>query len=246
MPEPWFLYLAFNAAHQPFHAPPSPLHGYTLSGAPNDTPSEHVAATVQAMDTEIGRLLAAIDPAVLDNTTIIFLGDNGSDSAGTVPPWPDAGKGSLYEGGVRVPLIVAGREVSAPGREEHAFVHLVDVFSTVAELFDVDLASAMPDARPIDGRSFARFLRAPGAAPTHATVYAESFAPNGPGPYTASRRMLRDDRWKVIEHLIGPDEFYDLQGLAFEGVDLFPAGLTAEQQSAYDSLKAELVQLTGG
>ena len=63
-------------------------------------------ADIQALDTEIGRLLAEVD---LETTTVIFIGDNG-----VPPPVTDAGQGirgakwSVYEGGVRVPLVVAG------------------------------------------------------------------------------------------------------------------------------------------
>lgn len=244
MAEPWFLSLAFNAAHQPFHAPPAYLHGQTLSGDPNATKSEHVAATIEAMDHEIGRLVSSMDPDVLARTTILIVGDNGTDSDVMDPPWPVSGKGTLLEGGVRVPLIAWGREVGDPGREEQGLVHVVDLFPTIAELFGVDVAAALPDPRPVDGRSFAPVLRAAGAAPARGTVYCEAFAPNGPGPYAVSKRMIRDARWKLIDHLGGTDEFYDLQGVSFEGENLLVTGLDAEQQAAYDALVLELQQLT--
>jgi len=105
---PWLVWLAFNAPHTPFHAPPSGLHTQTLSGDPDDTPVEHYAAAVEAMDTEIARLLAAIPQDVLDDTTIVFFGDNGTPSRAVEAPFDSTrAKGKVYEGGVNVPFIVA-------------------------------------------------------------------------------------------------------------------------------------------
>jgi len=244
--EPWFLYLAFNAAHEPFHAPPAYLHSYALNGDPNDTPFEHVCATIEALDTEIGRLLNGIDPAVLANTTILLMGDNGSVGAVIEPPWHGAGKGSLSESGVRVPLIVSGRGVTAPGRESSALVQVVDVFATVAELFEVDVGAAMPDARPIDSISFAPILRDPGAVGARSRVYCDAFTPNGFGPYDSRKRMLGDGRWKVIETSGAPDRFYDLSTGLIDSEDLLlEPPLTPEQQAAYDALKLELQTFAG-
>lgn len=246
MHAPWFLYLAFNAAHEPFHAPPAYLHSYALSGDPNDTSFEHVSATVEAMDTEIGRLLAGIDPAVRANTTIFVMGDNGSLASVIAPPWHGAGKGSLSETGVRVPLIVSGRDVAQPGRESDALVHIVDLFATVGELFGVDVATEMPDARPIDSLSFAPLLRDPNATGARTRIYSDAFSPNGLGPYNAKKRMLSDGRWKLIETVGSPDRFYDLSSGPFDDEDLLlEPPLSVEQQAALDALKLEIGELAG-
>jgi arylsulfatase A-like enzyme len=245
MSEPWFLEVAFSAAHQPFHAPPAYLHTQTLSGDPNHSKSQHVAAMIEAMDHEIGRLLANIDHDVLARTTVFVLGDNGTDPDVMDPPWPVSGKGTLLEGGVRVPLIVWGNEVGDPGREEHGFVHAVDLFPTIAELLGVDVATAMPDQRAIDGLSFASTIRSAGAPTQRKLVYSDVFSPNGFGPYIAGKRMIRDSRWKLIHHITtGEDELYDLQDITIEGPNLLLAGLDAEQQAAYDALLQQLQQLT--
>ncbi|MBM3992035.1 MAG: hypothetical protein FJ298_13645 [Planctomycetes bacterium] len=123
MPEPWFLYLGFNAPHTPLHAPPASLHTQQLSGLPADTPNAHYHAMVEAMDRELGRLLAGIPASVRANTTIVFLGDNGTPgNVMAAPSMPGNSKGSVYEGGVRVPLIVAGKHVDAPGTRCAALV----------------------------------------------------------------------------------------------------------------------------
>src|SRR4051794_7354305 len=78
--KPWFAWVAFNAPHTPFHKPPNSLcpHYTSLSGTQadiNQHPLSYYQAMVEAMDTEMARLLTAVDRS---NTHIIFLGDNGS------------------------------------------------------------------------------------------------------------------------------------------------------------------------
>ncbi|MEQ1853459.1 MAG: sulfatase-like hydrolase/transferase, partial [Chthoniobacteraceae bacterium] len=84
---PWFLWVGYNAPHTPFHKPPDALHTYdttvtnwaSLPINNNATNQRtHRNAAVEAMDTEIGRLLSSMTPAVRANTMVIFVGDNGS------------------------------------------------------------------------------------------------------------------------------------------------------------------------
>ena len=75
MQEPWFLWVAYNAPHGPRHHAPDDLHRRPY------TEGDDVfmyGTMVEAMDTEIGRLLGSIEPRILENTTIIFVGDNGT------------------------------------------------------------------------------------------------------------------------------------------------------------------------
>ncbi|MFT4541946.1 MAG: arylsulfatase A-like enzyme [Planctomycetota bacterium] len=105
---PAFVWLSFNAPHRPFHRPPSRLHSFALSGPPDDTPVDHMKAMVEAMDTEIGRLLSSLPAGHADELTVIFIGDNGTSPYATDAPFsPDHAKGTLFEGGIRVPLIIA-------------------------------------------------------------------------------------------------------------------------------------------
>ncbi|MCC7014900.1 MAG: sulfatase-like hydrolase/transferase [Planctomycetes bacterium] len=247
MPEPWFLYLAFNAAHQPFHAPPPALHTYTLAGNPDDTPYEHYSAAIQAIDTEVGRLLNSIDSEVLSHTTVIFIGDNGSPNQAVIPPSvPGLSKGSLYEGGVRVPLVVAGPKVTAHGERCSALINSVDLFPTIANLMGVDMRAGIGDNRPIDGVAFDAYLTDPAHSSLRAWAIAEKFSPNGFGPYASQGWMIRDERWKVIRRTGQPDFFFDMDGLAFEGVNLAAGALTPEQQAAYDRLSAQLAAVLAG
>jgi len=243
MPEPWLCYLAFNSAHRPIHAPPANLHTYVLSGVPLNTPIAHFNAAVQAMDTEIGRLLASIDPQLLARTTIVFIGDNGTEPLGVeAPADAERSKGTVYQGGVHVPLIIAGKHVEQPGSECLALVNSVDLFPTVAELLGVDVASSMPDSRPIDGVSFRPLIADSSKPSLRPWVYADAFK-NGPGPYDRVARMLRDERWKLIELTGKPDQFYDMLGIDIEGADLLLAPLSPQQETAYSALKKSMRQL---
>ncbi|MBM3989763.1 MAG: hypothetical protein FJ298_02020 [Planctomycetes bacterium] len=238
MPEPWFLWLGFNAAHTPLHAPPAHLHTYTLTGDPGATPYEHYGAMVQALDTELGRLLAGIDPAVRARTTVILLGDNGSPQQVVVPPSiPSQSKGSLFEGGVRVPLVISGHQVAARGQRCASLVQTVDLFPTIVGLFDADLAQGVGDNRAIDGVDLAPYLENVATPTLRSHVVVEKFEPNGFGPYTQQGAMIRDGRWKLIRRSGQPDAFFDLEGLDREGVDLNSGTLDGEQQQALARLR---------
>jgi arylsulfatase A-like enzyme len=135
----WFLWLAFNAGHTPFHKPPNELHSSdALPGTAihiNANPRLYYEAMIEAMDTEMGRLLTNMTRTnanvSLTNTMIIFLGDNGTPRQVIQPPYSASrAKGTLYEGGIRVPLIVAGAGVISPNRVSTEVVHCVDLFAT--------------------------------------------------------------------------------------------------------------------
>ena len=244
MPEPWCLYLAFNAPHAPVHVPPANLHTYVLSGPPNQTAGLHFRAALQALDTELGRLLGSMPPAVLANTTILFLGDNGTPAHMVTPPFdPDQAKGSLYEGGVHVPLIAWGKHVESPGRVCDALVNTVDVFSTVLDLYRDQVEIVSPKGLTVDGRSLMPYLLDPKQPGQREWVYADIFEPNGPGPYTRFERMVRDKRWKLIRRAGVADELFDLGFELQEGDNLLAQALNDEQLEAYARLSQTLDEI---
>ncbi len=246
MTQPWFLYLSFNAIHEPFHAPPRELHDRELAGEPWATAVEHSAAAMQALDAEIGRLLASMPPKLRASTTVVVVGDNGTADMALAPPWKGPAKGQVSEAGTRVPMIVAGAAVKAPGRECRALVQVVDLFATVGELLDLDLRAALPPELELDSLSFAAQLRDPAAPPLRDHVYTETFAPNGRGPYTTRRRAIRDERWKLVEGWRGADRLFDLSADPFGEVDLLARGaLDDEQRTAYARLLAKLRAMAG-
>lgn len=240
VPEPWVCYLSFFSPHRPLHAPPESLHSQNLSGLnPQQNPIPFFHAMVEAMDSEIGRLITTLGPSVMARTNVMFLGDNGTDWVVTQPPFVvQHGKGTIYEGGINVPLIVSGPAVGAPGREESALVGVVDLFSTVATLCGVDV---MPPFVRTDGVSFARHLTAANQPPVRSTIYSEFFDRNSVGPRPAA---IRDRTHKLIrrfEFTPPRDELYHLIRDPFEQNDLLAGGAVApEHQVQYAYLDREM------
>lgn len=101
---PWFAWVAYNAPHSPFHKPPSDLHSYDTTIANWETlpvgsnRRMHFNAAIEALDTEIGRLLSSMSPTVLANTMVIFVGDNGTPPQVVQDPFSSThAKNTLYE-----------------------------------------------------------------------------------------------------------------------------------------------------
>lgn len=240
--QPWFVYLAFHAPHAPFHKPPANLHTYNLPSSINGNFPIHTRAAAEAMDTELNRLLTNISPTVLANTYIIFVGDNGTDKPATTAPFlPGHAKGTVYEGGLNVPLIIKGPGVAA-GAECGALANLTDIFATIADVVGVSHASAT------DSISLRPYFAQPGLPSLRTTVYAENFVPNGSGPYTFRQRAIRNDRYKLMyiyDHSNLPTEqhMFDLSIDPFELNDLLAAPLTSQAQIAFDALSPLLDEI---
>lgn len=238
---PWFCLLAFNAPHSPFHAPPAGLYYEDLSGlSPAADPRPFYKAMIEALDTELGRLFAGMGP-VLEDTVVVFVGDNGSPRAVTVPPFVRSqGKASVYEGGVNVPLIASGPNVPA-GSECQALVNTVDLFATIGELAGVDVSAVV--GAPLDSVSLVPYFADPARPSLRGFVYTERFRPIGAkGLMPLAHRAIRDERYKIVSKVFA-DEFYDLAADPFETQDLFQVGLSAEEQAAYDALRTTMLQL---
>jgi len=216
LPEPWFLLAAFNAPHEPYHVPPAHLVHTQPTYPCEDAPAQCFTAMVEAADTEIGRMLSEIDPDVLARTTIVLTADNGAPADVMRPPFdPARSKGTLYDGGVRVPFIVAGPWVTQRGARSEALVSVVDLFATLTELTEVPPLTAW-DGGPLetDSVSFLHLIGDPGAAalpPRDRFVYAEGFRDLGAPPYVYHQRMVRTPTAKLIR-----DGGVDLQ-FAYEG-----------------------------
>ena len=249
---PWLCFLSFHAPHTPFHAPPAGLYYEDLTGLnPSEQPRPFFKAMVEAMDTEIGRLLAGIPPAVFADTLVLFMGDNGTSSFVVQPPFlPHRAKGTIWEGGVNVPLIVSGAGVVNPGREEQAIVTTVDIFGTVARLAGIRLPGShiagVEGARRLDSVSIVPYLRHPGQAPLRRYAFAEIFQPNGvKGPNIENPiRATRDERYKWITAAqFGFEGLFDLVNDPFELNNLLNGTLTPEEQAAYERIQAAQADL---
>ncbi len=159
---PWFAYLSHHTIHGPVLAPQELTtayrrRGYHETGIHNAT----YLAALEHMDASIGRLLARLDELKLaENTIVVFLSDNGGvDTLFDNHPLR-LGKGSPYEGGIRVPAIVRWPGVTPSGMVSAEPVHVVDWYPTFLEA-----AGATPPpatghrAHPLDGVSLLPALR---------------------------------------------------------------------------------------
>ncbi len=174
--DPWFAYVAFNAPHPPLHVPPEELFTRELGADPSSR--EVYLAMVEALDTEIGRMLAGLDPAERENTIVMFVSDNGTPAVGTVAPFvPEQAKATLFEGGVRVPLIIAGPGV-ASGATCDALVSVADLHATVAELAGVELDS-LAESIELDALSLVPYLESPERPSMRSYLFSELYRPNG-------------------------------------------------------------------
>ncbi len=145
--KPLFLYVPFNAVHAPYEVPDSYKKPYG-----NLKPRRRTyAGLCAAMDESIGQILKAIDDEkIRDNTLIIFFSDNGGPLPGVVTsnlPLRN-GKGSLYEGGVRVASAMSWKDHITPGTTVNAMMHVIDLYPTLITLAGGSLEQKLP----LDGK----------------------------------------------------------------------------------------------
>lgn len=227
---PWFLWLAHTAPHSPFHVPPDTLFTRTST---NGNLNQYLAM-IEAMDHEIGRLLASMSDVERANTLIIFVGDNGTPNQ-VLQGYPNRrGKGSLYQGGVNVPMIAAGYGVARVHETEDALIQVVDLYATVSEVVGPDLPGGVNNSF-----SFKDVLSDPSA-----TTRPYNFSEIGSG--TEADFTIRNERYKLMLFADGRREFYDLLNDPFELTELLGAGITSEQAVQLAELEAEgITQRTG-
>lgn len=252
---PWLLVVAFNAPHDPHHVPPDAL--YTGPVPASDTDKQ--LAAIEAMDTEIGSILDVVD---LEDTLVIFTSDNGTDgSAAGSGEVAGKMKNTLYEGGIRVPLIVAGAGLSPDFSNDigevdfsEALVSVVDIFPTIAEIVGVDPTELPSNLEPetvplaIDGVSFAGVLDGTLPEGLREFAYAERFEPGGSHEvwgYELDHMAIRDASHKLMWDGVSDTEIgffaYDAEGHAV-GITT----LTADDIVHYDALKAEMDEIRAG
>jgi arylsulfatase A-like enzyme len=183
---------------------------------------------IEAMDTELGRLLAGVD---LGTTTVVLMGDNGSGEMVLNPPFSGEAKGSVFEAGIRAPLIVAGAGVVRPGRVVSDLCQAEDIYATITDLAGLPVTG--------DGVSLVPYLRDLPVQGLREHTYVELFKPNGPGPYTEFTQVVLDGHWKLIRGTT--NGFFDLSTDPYETTNLLAGGpLTGSQQLAFDELSARL------
>ena len=244
--EPWFMWLSFILPHTPLHLPPTDLlqSDYSdLSPTQNtsENPIRYFHAMIEAMDTEIGRVLDSMAPSVRENTYVIFIGDNGTTNSSVIPPFePGRAKGTIYQGGLNVPLIVSGPGVER-GAVSESLVNSTDLYSTILEMAEVKVDEVVPDGVTLDSVSIVPYLSSPESPSRRDWVYADVFSGSFLGVANANYAM-RNDRYKLLRHE-GREEFYDLSHDPYEHDDLLEGTMSAGQQAQYESLRDRIQAL---
>ena len=177
--EPFFLYLSFTAPHTPMHAKVQDKAQFpNLEGVRNTQ-----AAMQLAMDRAVGNVIKTLDKkGIRDNTYIVFINDNGgSRHSGSNGPLRDQ-KGSVYEGGVRVPMIMTGPGLKA-GSEYSLPVPHMDLLPTF-----VALAGGKVN-RKIDGKNLIPYITGKNNARPHEEIFYR---------HTGAGVAYRHMDWKLI------------------------------------------------
>jgi len=202
--KPWLLCLWNYTVHWPMEAPKDLIDKYrTRLGL--GVKDARYAAMIEAMDRSIGRVLESLDDArCADDTLVVFTSDNGA-YGGVADNRPlRLDKGHLYEGGIRVPLIVRWPGRVAPNGLDTTPVISTDLFPTLLGAAGVEI----PDAHPGDGRDLVPLL---GGAPLDRDAifwHYPNYAFHGKNRLGAA---VRARRWKLIRNFDdGSVELYDL------------------------------------
>jgi len=209
---PFFLYLAHHGVHAPIQGKPEVVARYAAKRP--DVPPKRAAyaAMVESVDDSVGAIQDALDRLeIRDRTAIFFTSDNGGQASITDMQPLRGGKGSAYEGGVRVPFIVSWPGVTTPGDTSDVPVITPDIPATILEL------TAAGSDRPLDGRSLAGILRGGGLERAAIFWHYPHYHPGGATPYSA----IRSGSWRLVHfYEDGHDELFDLAADPGETTDL--------------------------
>lgn len=249
--EDFFLHLAHYAVHTPLQAPDSLVQKYRAKADTMERPDRPVtgeehghewllvqnnpvfAAMVETMDRTVGTVRDALREAgIAEETVIVFSSDNGglaTDHPSTSNVPLRAGKGWMYEGGVRVPLIVHWPGVTAPGSTSDTPVSSTDFYDTIAEM----TGTAVPGTQGIDGRSLVPLLRQTGSLDRERFYW---HYPHYHGAGNTPSGAIRSGAYKLVQYFATEEvELYDLSRDRREQNDL-----SGQRPALTDSLRTQL------
>jgi arylsulfatase A len=209
--KPFFLLFSTNGVHAPIEATPDLLKKHIDRGL--DKAEAAYAGMVDALDQNVGRILGKLDELNLaDDTAVIFFSDNGGKSTFTSNRPLRGGKGALYEGGIRVPMIVRWPGVTKAGARCDFPVISTDFYSLMAAI----AASQAEPQRRLDG--FLAPVCRGGQHPGRECLFWHYPHYNG---ITQPVSAVRMGDWKLIEFLEdGRVELYNIRDDIGETRDL--------------------------
>lgn len=225
--KPWFLWLAYNAPHTPFHVPPGNMHSQgnlpAYTNGMDATP--YFMASIEAMDYQIGRFLSSIPAAEKENTIIIFIGDNGTTNLVAQSPYSSTKvKNTLYQGGINTPMFVSGKGVSRNGTDHQLLVG-TDLFATIAQIAGINVNEYH------DSKSFKSLFTQSGSIRDY--QYSEL------KDDTDESWTIGNGTYKLIIKNTGI-EMYHLTNDPYENINLLNGVLSTTEQSVKSLLETEL------
>jgi arylsulfatase B len=247
--KPFFLWLAFNAPHSPFHLPPDSLIlNKTLSGTAVDiqnNPKSYFKVMVEAMDNRIGKVVEWLEANnKMDNTDIIFIGDNGNAGRTVQGASIAKAKSTVYQEGIHVPFIISGPSIVNQGRVSNALVNVQDIFATILELAGfTNWQTQISTTKPVDSKSLVPILKNQ-ATEIRPWAYSEVFDQSVISEVNS--RAIRNTTYKLIYFDSSKvQEFYNLTTDPNERTNLLTRTLTATELSNYTTLCTEMGTLLG-
>ena len=232
--QPFFLYLPYYTVHTPLQAKEDKLKKWKAIPGKSGQKNAAYAAMIESMDENVGRLMACLEENKLAaNTVVIFTSDNGGMGNVSRQLPLRAGKGSYFEGGIRVPLIVRWPGVTKAATECHEPVINLDFMPTFAAIAGADLK----DDQIVDGQSMVPLLKDPTAEGKerslfwHFPIYlqatgggkgrAKNFETHDRLFRTRPGSVIRSGKWKLHEYFEdGRLELYDLEADVGETTNL--------------------------
>jgi arylsulfatase A len=189
--KPFFLFISHNTIHAPVKEKKASIQKYKeLEGAEEPENNPVIGAMIERLDNSCGRIFSKIAELGLeDNTIVIFFSDNGGLKADAFQTPFREGKGWLYEGGIREPLIIKWKNVISPGSVSKSMVSSIDFFPTFLEIAGIN---TLPEN--VDGVSLVPVLKNPDAEIHQELFWHFPHYHNGP-PSAA----VRSGKWKLIE-----------------------------------------------
>lgn len=212
---PFFLYMSYFSVHAPIQAKPELIDAYAGRNDPSGRNNAVYAAMVEGVDRSVERLMAKLKQLGLaENTAVFFFSDNGGVSQRAFNGGFRSGKGYLWEGGIREPLIVRWPESVRPGSVEETPVTSVDFYPTILEMAG---AADVPD-HTVDGVSLVPLLEGSGTIDRPVLFWHYPHYSNaGSTPMGA----IRKGPWKLLEFFEDSHvELYNLETDPAETTDL--------------------------
>lgn len=222
---PFFLYLAYNAPHSPLQATEKYLQRFDHI---KDKKRKTYAAMVSAVDDGVGALLNSLEALNIDkNTLVFFLSDNGGPELDNSSDNRELreGKGSLFEGGIRVPFAMQWPVKIPRGSVYNEPVISLDIFATATELVQVTPKSE------IDGVNLIPFLTSKNSGVPHKQLFWRK--------YDDQSIAMRSGNMKLVQHKTPNKELYNLADDVSETVMLKDSILFNQLSTAFDNWDAK-------